>query len=135
MGNWSLYRVKNNLFISVCFSNSVTTSKRKWTLTMHTKNINVLPKVELSNRINNTTKIISVKSQYTCLLSTTRMNYSSKETVYWWISKGLLGNRYNCFELIFYFNKLWDKMIFLIFHVLTYFSYWLIYISFILCIN
>lgn len=135
MGNWSLYRVKNNLFISVCFSNSVTTSKRKWTLTMHTKNINVLPKVELSYRINNTRKIISVKNQYTCLLSTTRMNYSSKETVYWWISKGLLGNRYNCFELIFYFNKLWDKMIFLIFHVLTYFSYWLIYISFILCIN
>lgn len=135
MGNWSLYRVKNNLFISVCFSNSVTTSKRKWTLTMHTKNINVLPKVELSYRINNTRKIISVKNQYTCLLSTTRVNFSSKETVYWWISKGLSGNRYNCFEVIFYFNKLWDKMIFLIFHVLAYFSYWLIYISFILCIN
>lgn len=49
-----------NSSISVDFSNSVTTSKRIWTLTMHTKDINAPPKDELRYQMNDTRIIMFV---------------------------------------------------------------------------
>lgn len=60
-GQWAIDRDDQyNSSISVDLSNSVTTSKRIWTLTMHTKDINAPPKVELRYQMNNTRIIMFV---------------------------------------------------------------------------